>query len=33
MTLFWQLLLEAGGCQMFEDLSAYCGSFSWHVPW
>lgn len=29
--IFWRLALA--GCQVFEDLSANCWSFIWHVPW
>jgi hypothetical protein len=31
MILWWELALA--GCQVFEDLSAYCYSFVWSVPW
>jgi len=29
--LFWQLALA--GCQVYEDLSAWCWGWGWPVPW
>ena len=31
MLILWQLTLA--GCRVFEDLSAWCYTFAWSVPW
>lgn len=30
---FFIILLQGACWQVFEDLSAFCGSFVWEVPW